>query len=127
MLSFTIHDLGGTQILECKGRLTIESAGSLRKGVMAQPHGSVVVLDFKEVTGVDAAGLGVLASLQAWAQRAGTEIKLMNLMPRVERTIELTGLKSVFTICSGRDLLDLWCLALRYEHMAPPLKQAAGF
>ncbi len=127
MLSFTIHDLGDTQIFECKGRLTIESAGTLRKAVLAQPHVPVVVLDFKEITGLDAAGLGVLATLQGWAQRVGTEIKLMNLMPRVEKMLELTGLKSVFTICSGRELLDLWCLALRYEHMAPPLKQAAGF
>ena len=125
MLSFTIHDLGAAAVFECKGRLTIEGAKRLRDAVMAHNHVAVAVLDLRDVSDVDAAGLGTLASLKAWAQATGTKLKLMNLTRRVERALTLTRLNTVFTICSARDLLELWCLAL-HKPYAAPLKQAVG-
>ena len=129
MLSFTIHDLGDIAVFECKGRLTVEGANALRQAVLRQPHVPELVLDLKEISHVDAAGLGALACLRSWAQATGREFKLMNLTPRVEKVLELTGMASAFTICSARDLLDLWC---RFLHRGPcpataPVKRAAGF
>ena len=129
MLSFTIHDLGDIAVFECKGRLTVEGANALRHAVLMQPHVPELVLDLKEISHVDAAGLGALASLRIWAQATGTELKLMNLTPRVEKVLELTGLRPAFTIYSVRDMLDLWC---RFLHRGPcpaaaPVKRAAGF
>lgn len=112
MLSFTVNNLGDIAVVECKGRLTIESAGTLHDAVRTQAHCKAIVLDLKQIRDIDAAGLGVLTSLCTWAHERGTELKLMNLMPRVEKVLELTRLKPVFKVCSARDLLDLWCRAL---------------
>lgn len=130
MLSFTTNNLGDVAIFECKGRMTLEGGDALRIAVLNQPYVQVVVLDLKEIKDIDAAGLGVLASLRGWAKATGTELKLMNLTSRVEKALVLTGLKSVFTICSARDMIDLWCRALHSTVRAvaaSPLKQAVGF
>jgi len=130
MLSFTNNNLGDVAIFECKGRMTLEGGDALRTAVLNQPYVQVVVLDLKEIKDIDAAGLGVLASLRGWAKATGTELKLMNLTSRVEKALVLTGLKSVFTICSARDMIDLWCRALHSTVRAvaaSPLKQAVGF
>lgn len=126
MLSFTIHDLGAAAVFECKGRLTIEGAKRLRDAVISHNHVAVAVLDLRDVSDVDAAGLGTLASLKSWAQMTDTKLKLMNLTRRVEQALALTRLNTVFTICSARDLLELWCLALHHEPYAAPLKRVAG-
>lgn len=128
MLRFIIHNLGDVAIFECAGRITVEGGEALRKAVLRQPYVQMVVLDLNEISDIDAAGLGVLASLRSWSKAGGTELKLMNLKPRVERVLELTGLKSVFAACSARDMLDLWCRALHSEaHAAEPVGRAAGF
>jgi anti-anti-sigma factor len=129
MLSFTIHELDEIAVFECKGRLTLEGAKTLRDAVMAHPRVPVAVLDLKQISQVDAAGVGALASLWNWAQTAGTQLKLMNLTPRVTRVLDLTGLRPAFTICSPRDVLDLWCRFLHRGHCtaAAPYLQAVGF
>jgi anti-anti-sigma factor len=130
MLSFTINNLGDVAIFECKGRMTLEGGDALRNAVLNQPYVQVVVLDLKEIRDIDAAGLGVLASLRGWAKATGTDLKLMNITPRVEKALALTGLKSVFTICSAREMIDLWCRALHSGLAAigaTSLKRAAGF
>ena len=128
MLKFKIHNLGEMALFECEGRLTVESANALRRAVTSQAGVTSVLLDLKGLTDVDAAGLGALASLGNWARASATSLKLMNLMPRVERLLELTGLRTEFDICSARDELDLWCRVLRYEYhpAATQVKRAVG-
>lgn len=129
MLSFTINNLGDVAIFECKGRMTVEGGEALRDAVLSQPYVQTVVLDMKEIRDIDAAGLGVLASLRGWAKATGTELKLMNLPPRVEKVLALTGLKTAFAICSARDIIELWCRALHgsLQPAAMPLKRAVGY
>lgn len=128
MLSFTIHNLGDVAVFECAGRITVEGGDALRNAVLRQPYVQLVVLDLNEISDIDASGLGVLASLRSWSKASGTELKLMNLRPRVEKVLELTGLKPVFGICSARDMLDLWCRALHSEaRPSAPMPQAVGF
>jgi anti-anti-sigma factor len=128
MLSFTIHNLGDVAVFECKGRITVEAGSALRDAVLRQPH-EEVVLDLKGISDIDAAGLGVLATLRGWSNASGTALKLMNVMPRVERALEITGMKPAFAICSARDMLDLWCRALHLDCIttAVPVKRAVGY
>jgi anti-anti-sigma factor len=128
MLKFKIHNLGEMVLFECEGRLTVESANALRRAVTTQAGVANVVLDLKGLADVDAAGLGALASLGSWARATGASLKLMNLMPRVERLLELTGLRTKFDICSAREELELWCRVLRhgYHPAAAQVKRAVG-
>src|SRR5215475_7775580 len=105
MLTLTVHKLCDTTLFRCAGRLVSGESECLRDAVLAQSHARSVVLDLAEVHSVDAAGLGVLLSLRAWAQTTGATFKLMNLTPRVEEVLQLTNLSDVFEFCSVPEML----------------------
>lgn len=111
MLSLTIQKLGDVSVFQCAGRLTAGDGDILRIAVRTQSRVRTVVLDLAEISAVDAAGLGMLVSLRAWAKSTGTELKLMNLTPRVEEVLELTHLRPAFEVCSVREMMDLLCRA----------------
>jgi len=111
MLTLKIQNLGDVTVFRCAGRLTADDADCLRKAVQAQSHVRVAVLDLAEISAVDAAGLGMLAGLRNWAKSAGKQLKLMNIVPRVDEVLELTNLRAAFEILSVREMLDLICRA----------------
>jgi anti-sigma B factor antagonist len=112
MLSLTIQKLEDVTVIRCVGRMVIPYAEVLRTAVLRQLRIRTLVLDLADVIAVDAAGLGMLASLRAWARETRTELKLMNVTPKVEELLELTNLKSAFEVCSGREMLALLCRAI---------------
>ena len=116
MLSFTIQGLGRHYNLPLRGtNHGGEPKPFARCGGCPTDIGRagtrVVVLDLAEITTVDAAGLGELVSLQTWAKATGRELKLMNVLPRVESILELTHLQPAFEICSLGEMVDLLCRA----------------
>jgi len=116
MLNLKIQNLGDVTVFRCAGRITADDADGLRKAVLAQSHLRVAVLDLAEISAVDAAGLGMLAGLRNWAKSAGKQLKLMNIVPRVDEVLEITGLRSVFEICSVREMMDLICRAAQPKY-----------
>jgi anti-sigma B factor antagonist len=112
MLSLRIQKLGDATVIRCAGRMVIPYAEVLRNAVLRQRRIRTLVLDLADIIAVDAAGLGVLASLRAWAKETRTALKLMNVTPKVEELLELTNLKSAFEVCSGREMLALLCRAI---------------
>ncbi len=119
MLTLTIHNLGDVTVFRCAGRITTGSVDALRNAVLNHPHTPIAVLDLAGVSFVDAAGLGILVSLRKWADAAGTKLKLMNLVPRVEALLELTNLSSAFEVCPVYEMLDLLCRAARQSRLTP--------
>ena len=113
MLRLTIQRLQDVTVFRCAGRLTFGHAETLRMAVLTHPRITKAVLDLADVSSLDAAGLGVLLSLRAWAQQSETAFKLMNSTPNIEKIFKLTQLSSAFDICSAREMLDLLCRALR--------------
>ncbi len=112
MLTLRIQKLEDTTVIRCAGRMVIPYAEVLRNAVLRQPRIRTLVIDLADVVAVDAAGLGMLASLRAWAIETRTALKLMNVTPKLERLLELTNLKSAFEVCSGREMLALLCRAI---------------
>ena len=112
VLTFATHRLDDVMVVRCLGRIVLGHADRLRT-VVKQARTPMVVLDLAETTAIDAAGLGVLVSLNNWAKATGTEFRLMNLRPEVERVFEVTKLKPAFAICSVREMFDLLCRAMR--------------
>lgn len=108
MLHATVHKLGDTSVLRCKGRIVIGDACSiLRAAVHKQTQARLLVLDLAQVECIDAGGLGVLLGAREWAHTNAIRFKLMNLMKNLEQIFELTKLNRVFEFCSVRDLLCL--------------------
>jgi anti-anti-sigma factor len=112
VLTLRIQKLEDTTVIRCAGRMVIPYAEVLRNAVLRQLRIRTLVLDLADVVAVDAAGLGMLASVRAWAIETRTVLKLMNVTPKLEKLLELTNLKSAFEVCSGREMLALLCRAI---------------
>ncbi|MCU1295787.1 MAG: anti-sigma-factor antagonist [Acidobacteriaceae bacterium] len=111
MLNLAIDNLGDVRVFRCAGRITIEGVDGLLNAAITQPHIRTTVFDLKEISTIDAAGLGILVALRLWAKATGTEFKLMNLTPDVEKMLELTKLRSAFKVCSVQEMVELMCRA----------------
>jgi anti-sigma B factor antagonist len=112
MLSVRIQKLGDATVIRCAGRMVVPYAEALRNAALRQRRIRTLVLDLADIIAVDAAGLGMLASLRAWGKETRTAVKLMNVTPKVEELLQLTKLKPAFEVCSGREMLALLCRAI---------------
>src|SRR5215470_13893043 len=117
MLNIRIQKLGDATVLHCVGRITFPHAAVLRTLTSPEPHPRRLVLDLANVTGMDAAGLGVLVSLRSSAMRSGGTFQLMNVNSKMGSLLEVTNLKSVLEICSAWEMLDLLCRAIHLSEM----------
>ena len=113
MLSLRIQQLGDVTIVHCIGRLAFPDARGLRVALLQQLRTRTLVLDLVDTVAIDAAGLGVLVSLRAWAKQTNRKLKLMNVTPKVEQLLQLTKLNSAFEVCSAEEMLDLLCRAIQ--------------
>jgi anti-anti-sigma factor len=113
MLKTTIQSLGDATIFRCEGKIVFPDANALRIAVLTHSRIRLAVLDLSGINVIDAAGLGILASLRAWSRSTGASLKLMNVNPSIEYLLELTHLRPLFEICSVRDMFELFCRLYR--------------
>ena len=112
MLKVKVHRVLDMVIIRCHGTITLgENFWMLRNAIASLSSVRLVVLDLAGVRRIDAAGLGLLLSLRQAANANAGQFKLMNVRPKVERMLRLTGLRSVFDFCSVFDMLNLVHLA----------------
>jgi anti-anti-sigma factor len=103
MLIVMSENRGNAAVLRCSGRIVAgEEAWTLYKTVTSEQGKRVVVLDLTAVSGVDAGGLGVLASLGQWARVAGVRLQLIP-SKAVHEMLDLTGLGSVLEVCPSEN------------------------
>ena len=93
MLNVTVEDLGDVVIRRCLGRIVRGAEIAILCPAIHQ-HGRDIILDLKAVDAIDAAGIGVLISLQA----AGIYLRLADPNEHVREVLRVTGLESVFEI-----------------------------
>ena len=93
MLTVRVEKSGNDVILYCEGRLVRGNEDALLCSAVHH-HGRTVRLDLSRVSAMDAAGIGVLASLQA----AGIYMVLANPSAQVLELLKVTKLDSVFEI-----------------------------
>jgi len=104
MLNVTIENLGDVTVLHCLGRVVAGAAlAALRETAMCHLARQPVVLDFSDVTAIDASGLGTLVFLHTCAYGIGSELRLVGLKPHVRMIFEITSLLYVFDISSEID------------------------
>jgi len=94
MLNVTVEHLNDTVVLHCTGRIVRGEETALLCAASRQ-HGRTVVIDLGRVDAVDAAGIGMLVSLQA----AGIYLRLMNPNQHVREMLRVTHLDSIFEVC----------------------------
>lgn len=92
-------------VLKLSERLILENCSELRDAVdaLVEQGRPNVVLDLEDVTYIDSAGLGVLASKYLSVRRVGGDIKLLHLGARSAHVLDITHLDRIFETFDSED------------------------
>lgn len=100
-LKMQTHTQDDATVIQCVGTLTAEYSGSLKDHVKnLLPHSKQIVLDLKEVTRMDSAGLGAVVGLYVAARKAKSNFILINYNKSIRDLLGITNLLSVFEACA---------------------------
>ena len=96
-LTVDSRSVGDVVVVYCKGRVDLgEGLEELADQVkLPLQSGSSVLLHLGAVETIDAAGLGLLAELRAYASESDRDLRLCNVPPKVAEVISLTHLADV--------------------------------
>ena len=93
--------IGDVTVLQLIGRLELETGDLILRDTINHlvEEGQVkLVLDMKEVTRLDSAGIGMLVSKYLTVRRAGGTIKLLHPTERTDHLMDITKLTTVFQV-----------------------------
>lgn len=94
----------GATVVRCTGRLTIETSEILKTEVRPLFGNKCrVILDLTDLAHMDSTGLGALVGLYISAKRAGCELQLVNLSPRIRELLSMTNIILLFEACGRYD------------------------
>ena len=98
-LSIQSRTIGPIAVIACAGRIVegAESAALDRQVQDLQTVYRYFVLDLREVSFVDSAGLGLLVRLLMRLRRAAGDLKLCGVAPNIQKSINVSRLSSVLT------------------------------
>ena len=91
------HDVEGTLVAECHGKLTFENTPILKDAVRDKIgiH-KRILLNLKDVSQIDSSGLGSVVGLYVSARTRGCELQIANANQQVRELFSLTNLLSLF-------------------------------
>lgn len=98
--SVTRH-AGQVAIVDLSGRVTVgEGAGMLRNTIkeLADAGHKNVLLNLKDLTYIDSAGLGEMVGACTSVRNLGGDMKLLNPQARIAHLLEMTKLSTLFAI-----------------------------
>lgn len=98
MLKVHTKNSNSVEILCLEGQIINGDTEALRSAVELAPDASEIILDFSNVTLVDAHGLGVLLQLREQALASGIHFELINVSENLSRVFAITRLNTVFEI-----------------------------
>lgn len=119
MLKISVNHVGNAAILKCEGRIV---RGEETRLLCAALGGSEAIVDLSDVTAIDAAGIGMLVSLQA----SGVYLTLLNPNDAVRGVLCVTGLASVFDIREGTVAEILELIAMKTKPVGEPMVRTAA-
>ncbi|MEJ5165574.1 MAG: STAS domain-containing protein [Thermoanaerobaculia bacterium] len=105
-MNITLRSFGNCAILDCKGKLTIgEGDVALRGHILdALKMGfKKIVLNLKDVSIIDSAGLGEIIRSFTTAKKENVEVALLNPSEKVFDLLTLTKLITVLPIYSDEE------------------------
>ena len=105
MLKVHAKKLDAVKVLSLEGHIINGDTELLRAAVQSTSGTSDIILDFSNVTIVDAHGLGVLLQLREQSLAKGIRFKLINVSMPLNRIFEITRLNTVFEINSSIEIL----------------------
>jgi anti-sigma B factor antagonist len=89
----------GIIVLDMSGRLVLDEGDSVFRDHVNDLHArgqTRILLNLKDVTYIDSAGVGMMVAKYLTTRRAGGDMKLLHLTPRSNRVMSITKLLTVF-------------------------------
>src|SRR4051812_49089188 len=112
MLSVFIDNVGEMAVIECGGRIVQgEAILKLRDAVKSQGDSRIIVLDLSDVPIIEGSGVGMLVSLQRWAQDRQIRLKLFNPRKAVRERLEHISSMQEFDIATLDEMVALLSMA----------------
>ena len=99
VLHIAERNVGDVTILDLSGRLVLDQGDALfRDKVVDLLEGQhkQILINLKEVTYIDSAGVGMMVAKMLSVRRAGGDMKLLHLTARSNRVMTITRLLTVF-------------------------------
>jgi anti-sigma B factor antagonist len=99
-VDMSTRELAGHGVVALRGELDVVGAAGVASHLItaAAVYGSWVIVDLAGLDFIDAAGLGVLARVLAWARRSGGDLPLAAPQGPVRKVLTATGLIDVFSV-----------------------------
>jgi len=100
-LRMTNREVDGITVVQLEGRIVLgEESNALRERVKSLLADSKlrIVLNMKDVTFIDSAGLGTLVAAFHSAKSQGAMLKLANLGHKFQEVLQVTKLVTVFEV-----------------------------
>ena len=97
----TFREVGSVTIVDLSGMFMLgESSAVLRTAILdlTGKRQSKIVLNFREVTSIDSAGIGELVAAYAEIKRIEGRVRLLNPPKKVCDMLELTQLSKIFQV-----------------------------
>lgn len=92
MLRVTVEDVADVRVVSCRGRMVMgEPLETVRDAVLCHSN-RIVRLDMTALTRIDAAGLGLIASLCCLAYAAEIDFRVVNPTKRVRELLKAVRL-----------------------------------
>jgi anti-anti-sigma regulatory factor len=104
MLRIDIQSSNHVATLFCEGRIVYGIEVEMLRNMVQSRTENCIRIDLSEVTGIDAAGLGLLVELQNWAAETQRTLTLLDLSVYARRLVILTKLCTILEI-SYSDLI----------------------
>ena len=120
MLEIHTDNIGDMAVIECVGRIAHAQSFALREAVTRQNEARTLVLDLTEVNALERSGLGMLVSLQFWAQQHGIQFKVFNPSSSVRHRLEQLSSMQEFAIASLPEVMNMMIQA---QDQSASLKQ----
>jgi anti-sigma B factor antagonist len=102
-LKITTHEVDGVTVVALDGNVVLgEETSSLREKMksLLDEGKKKLVLDMKNVTFIDSAGLGALVGVHHSAKTRGASLKLANLGSKFKELLQITKLLTVFEVAN---------------------------
>jgi len=100
-LRISTRQVDGVDIVDCNGRITLGEGSVILKDVvrdLLSKGQKKILLNLKDVSYIDSAGIGELVSGFTTLTNAGGTLKLLGLTNRIKDLLQITKLYTVFDV-----------------------------
>jgi anti-sigma B factor antagonist len=89
------------EVLTLAGPLTAKNGATFQTAIRREEPAETLILDLSDVPYVDSEGLGLLVAAYVSRQKAGRQMILTGINPRVQKLLEITRISGLFLVFSS--------------------------